>query len=134
MNFRVQSIKRGYCEIWANTRTGQRYQRLAAVQRDEKKDGGDGKWRWAARHDEPPFFMPWFTYAFDTRKECVENCEKWALKRMVDRAIAQQTEESPHWHSPRRDAWCNVTAFIWLFTSEELSDIKRRLMTFEEGA
>ena len=35
MRFRVKNIRNGYCEVWANERDGQRYQRLACVMRDK---------------------------------------------------------------------------------------------------
>lgn len=129
MRFRVQSIKPGYCEIWANEHTGQRYQKLAVVMRDESSNGKGESWHWSAKHDEPPFHMPFRTSEFRTRRECINDCKRWALKKMVERAIEKQTEESPHWHSPRRDAWNKVIS-SGLFTHEEVEEIKRRLEAF----
>ena len=126
MRFRVQNIRKGYCEVWANERDGQRYQKLATVMRDD-----DGSWRWSARHDKPPFFMPWYTYEFKSRRECINDCMKTALKSLVRHAIERQPKESQHWHSPRRDAWCDVERYMYLFDmAGEIEAIKRRLETF----
>jgi len=132
MRFRVQNIRKGYCEVWANERDGQRYQRLACVMRDKNTGGAGYVWVWSAKHNEPPFYMPFFTHEFDTRHEAVLDCEKWALKRLVERAIERQPKESPHWHSPRRDAWCDVRRHDYLFTHDELEEIDKKLKTFEE--
>jgi hypothetical protein len=128
MRFRAQRIQPGYCEIGANERDGQRYELLALVTYDDM----DKSWHWsAARHGKPPFYMPQYTRAFRLRRDCISDCKRVALLLLVGRAIAEQTKESPHWHSPRRDAWCTVSA-SHLFTQEELHEIKIRLMTFEE--
>ena len=132
MRFRVQNIRPGYCEVWANEFDGQRYQLLAVVMRDKNTGGAGYVWGWSAKHNEPPFFMPFFTYEFGTRREAVIDCKKWALKRLVERAIERQTEESPHWHSPRRDALCEVRR-SGLFTLDEQDEIEKRLTTFEEA-
>ena len=124
MRFRVQNIKPGYCEIWANEYPGQRYLRLALVMYDDEAK----TWHWSAK-SKPPLFMPHYSYEFRTRREAIVNCKRTALKMLVECAIAQQTEESPHWHSPRRDAWCDVMESN-LFTWEEEDEIKKRLMTF----
>lgn len=42
MRFRVQNIKKGYCEVWANERPGQRYECIAKVRRLENG------WHWLA--------------------------------------------------------------------------------------
>lgn len=132
MRFRVQNICKGYCEVWANEHDGQRYQRLACVMRDKSTGGAGYVWVWSAKHDEPPFYMPFFTYEFKTRHEAVLDCERWALKRLVEHAIEQQPKESPHWHSPRRDAWCDVSRHDYLFAHDELEEIDKRLKTFKE--
>ena len=126
MRFRVKNIRPGYCEVWANERDGQRYQLLAVVMRDD-----DMSWRWSARHNDSPFHMPFYTYGFATRRDAVRGCERAALRRLLERAIQQQPKESPHWHSPRRDALCEVRR-SGLFTLAELYEIEKRLTTFEE--
>ena len=130
MRFRVQNIRKGYCEVWANKYDGQRYQKLAVVRHENLPD--DKCWHWSAKENEPPFYMPRLTTAFPTRTMCVLDCEKWALKRLVERAIEEQPKESPHWHSPRRDAWCDVRRHDYLFAFDELEEIDKRLKTFEE--
>lgn len=133
MRFRVKNIRNGYCEVWANERDGQRYQRLACVMRDKSTGGAGHVWVWSAKHNEPPFFMPFFTTTFPTRTMCIEDCEKWAIKMLVRHAIERQPKESPHWHSPRRDAWHDVERHRHLFTMYgEMEAIKERLETFEE--
>lgn len=129
MNFRVQNIKPGYCEIWANTSHGARYQRLAVVMRDKSSNGKGESWHWSAKHDEPPFFMPSRTGEFCTRYECIIDCERLALKSLVERAIREQPQESEHWHSPRRDALSEVVASHF-FTPDEVAAISHRLNTF----
>lgn len=128
MRFRVKNIRKGYCEVWANERDGGRYQKLATVMRDD-----DGSWRWSARHDKPPFFIPWYAYEFKSRHECVNDCMKTALKMLVRHAIERQPKESKHWHSPRRDAWHDIKRHRHLFVMHgEIEAIKERLETFEE--
>ena len=123
MNFRVRNIKQGHCEIWANDRPGQRYRRIAKVKRLDS-----GGWRWLATdHDVLPDENH---VAQRTRLYCVIDCERWALKRLVERAIKEQTEESQFWCSPRRLALSNVHEFRWLFTFDEMEEIERRLKTF----
>ena len=124
MRFRVQNIRKGYCEVWANEHDGERYQKLAVVMRDD-----DGSWRWSARHDKPPFYMPWYTYEFNSRRKCINNCMRTALMRLVERSIEQQPKESQHYHSPRRDALFDVKR-SYLFNYGEMEEIKRRLETF----
>jgi len=124
MRFRVTNIKPGYCEIWANERDGQRYERIATVNRL------DNGWHWLATDYH---ILPEDNYvAQSTRLWCINDCKRTALKRLVERAISQQSKESQHWHSPRRDAWCTVSA-SHLFTQDELKEIKKRLTTFEEA-
>ena len=133
MRFRVQNVRKGYCEVWANEHDGRRYQRLAVVMRENLPD--DRCWHWSAKENKPPFHMPHITTAFPTRTMCIEDCERWALKRLVDRAIERQPKESQHWHSPRRDAWSDVERHRHLFTMHgEIEAIKERLETFEEEA
>lgn len=133
MRFRVQNIRPGYCEIWANKYDGQRYQKLAVVIHENLPD--DKSWHWSAKENEPPFYMPHSTTAFPTRTVCIEDCEKWALKRLVKRAIERQPKESQHWHSPRRDAWSDVERHRHLFAMHgEIEAIKERLETFKESA
>lgn len=124
MRFRVKSVRKGYCEVWANEHDGGRYQKLAVIVRDE------GMWSWHAKEHEPPFDMPFYTYEFETRRECIVNCMRTALKRLVEHAIEQQPHESPHWHSPRMDALCEVCRSR-LFTLKEEGEIEKRLVTFE---
>jgi hypothetical protein len=130
MRFRVKNIHKGYCEVWANESDGQMYQRLACVMRDKNTGGAGYVWVWSAKHNEPPFYMPFFTHEFGTRREAIIDCEKWALKMLVERAINQQPKESRHWHSPRRDALCAVTK-SHLFTRDELDAIEKKLVTFQ---
>lgn len=132
MRFRVQNISRGYCEIWVNERDGKRYRKLAVVRRDR-----DGSWHWAVRGGTAAPFEDWAaysdairTYALRTRRECILDCERCALMRLVDHAIERQPKESPHWHSPRRDAMADIRRSR-LFTKEEKEEIKSRLETFE---
>lgn len=125
MRFRVQNIRPGYCEIWANERTGQRYSRIAFVKRL------DNGWHWLA---DDYYILPEENYvAQSTRRDCINDCKRTALLRLVEHAIERQPNESKHWHSPRRDTWCTVTA-SHLFTQNELGAIKTRLTTFEEDA
>jgi hypothetical protein len=131
MRFRVKNIHKGYCEVWANESDGQMYQRLACVMRDKSTGGAGYVWVWSAKHNEPPFYMPFFTHEFGTRREAVIDCERWALKRLVELAIERQPKESWHWHSPRRDAFFDVER-SYLFTDEEMEEIAKMLMTFEE--
>lgn len=123
MRFRVQNIRPGYCEVWENERDGQRYKCIATVKRL------DNGWHWLAVDHH---ILPERNYvAQGTRRDCINDCKRTALSRLVAHAIEQQPNESPHWHSPRRDAWCTVTASR-LFTQDELKEIKKRLTTFEE--
>ena len=126
MRFRVKNIRKGYCEVWANERDGQRYERIAKVKRL------DNGWHWLATDY---YILPEENYvAQSTRRECVNDCMKTALKRLVERAIEQQPKESQHWHSPRRDAlsavYVNMYGHKLFFTPEEMDEIERRLETF----
>lgn len=124
MRFRVTNIKPGYCEIWANERDGQRYERIATVKRL------DNGWHWLATDYH---ILSEDNYvAQGTRRECIVDCMRTALSRLVTHAIEQQPKESRHWHSPRWDAWCTVTA-SHLFTQDELKEIEKRLTTFERN-
>ena len=126
MRFRVQNIRPGYCEVWANKYIGQRYWRIATVTRLDNNG-----WRWLA---EDYYILPEDNYvAQGTRRDCINDCKRTALLRLVEHAIEGQPKESKHWHSPRRDAWCTVKA-SHLFTQDELGEIKTRLTTFEEDA
>ena len=121
MRFRVQNIRPVYCEVWANEHDGQRYERIAVVTRL------DNGWHWLATNY---YILPEDNYvAQSTRRGRVNECKRTALKRLVEHAINQQPKESQHWHSPRNDAWCMVTA-SHLFTQEELRVIKKELITF----
>lgn len=129
MRFRVQNIRKGYCEVWANERDGQRYRWIAYVKR--LNDG----WQWlrVGRCVYRDGLLPDENHTIQrTRRDCVNDCMKMALKRLVNRAIEQQPKESPHWHSPRRDAWCDVSRHDYLFAHDELEEIDKRLKTFEE--
>lgn len=122
MRFRVQNISPGYCEIWANEYPGQRYSRIATVKRLD-----NGGWHWLSTDY---YILPEDNnVAQSTRRECVLDCKRTALKRLVEHATERQPEESPHWHSPRRDAWCDVRN-SHLFTWEEEEEIKKKLTTF----
>lgn len=123
MRFRVRSIRKGYCEVWANECDGQRYGRIATVKRL------DNGWHWLATDYH---ILPEDNYvAQSTRRDCINDCMRTALNRLVMRAIEQQPKESQHWHSPRRDAFFDVKRSC-LFTGEELEEIAKTLMTFEE--
>ena len=125
MRFRVQNIRPGYCEIWANERTGQRYRKIAIVKQLDNKG-----WHWLATDY---YILPEENYvAQSTRRHCIKDCKRTALMRLAEHAIDRQPKESPHWHSPRRDAWGTVTA-SHLFTQVELGAIKERLESFEES-
>ena len=129
MRFRVQNIRKGYCEVWANKRDGQRYRWIAYVKR--LNDG----WQWqrTGRCTYRDGLLPDENHTTQpTRRECVIDCMRTALKRLVERAIERQPKESPHWHSPRRDAWCDVRRHDYLFAHDELEEIDKRLKTFEE--
>ncbi len=123
MRFCVKKVRKGYCEVWANERDGQRYKLMAVIHRS--KDG----WRWNSvdYHVLPPSAKE----PFGTRRECVNDCMRTALKWLVEHAIERQPRESPHWHSPRRDAFFDVKR-SYLFTGEEIEEIAKTLMTFEE--
>jgi hypothetical protein len=123
MRFRVKNIRKGYCEVWANERDGQRYGRMAVIHRHK------GGWYWNSTdyHVLPPSTKE----PHGTRRECINDCMRTALKRLVEHAIERQPKESPHWHSPRRDAWCDVMR-SYLFTDEEMEEMAKMLMTFEE--
>jgi len=122
MRFRVKNIKKGHCEVWANERDGQRYERIAFVKRLDKG------WHWSATDY---LVLPEDNYvAQGTRRECIADCKRTALKRLVEHAIEQQPHESPHWHSPRRDALCAVED-SHVFTWEEREEIKGRLLAFD---
>lgn len=124
MRFRVRNVRYGYCEVWANERDGQRYGRMAAIYRN--KDG----WHWLATDC---YALPEKNYvAQSTRRECINDCMRTALKRLVEHAIERQPKESPHWHSPRRDAWCDVMRYDDLFSRVELEEMDKMLKTFEE--
>jgi len=126
MRFRVRSIRKGYCEVWANECDGQRYKCIATVKRL------DNGWHWLAVDHH---ILPEHNYvAQGTRRECICDCKKTALKRLVRHAIERQPMESQHWHSPRRDAWHDVKRHSYLFAMHgELEEIKKRLTTFEEA-
>ena len=125
MRFRVKNIRNGYCEVWANKHDGQRYERIAEVKRLDN----DG-WHWLATDY---YILPEENYvAQGTRHDCICDCMRAALKRLVERAIEEQPKESQHWHSPRRDAWCDVSRHDYLFAHDELEEIDKRLKTFEE--
>lgn len=122
MRFRVQNIKPGYCEIWANERDGQRYERMACVTRL------DNGWHWLATDYH---ILPEDNHvAQSTRRGCIVNCKRTALMRLVEHAIERQPKETSHWHSPRRDAMADVRR-SHLFTREEMEEMRRRLETFE---
>ena len=125
MRFRVKNIRKGYCEVWANERDGQRYERIAEIRRL------DNGWHWLATDYH---ILPEENYvAQSTRRECVNDCMKTALKMLVRHAIERQPKESQHWHSPRRDAWSDVERQRHLFTMHgEIEAIRERLTTFEE--
>lgn len=125
MRFRVTSIRPGYCEVWANERDGERYQKLAVIVRDE------GMWSWHAKEHEPPFDMPFYTREFEHRLACIIDCERTALIRQMKHAIERQPKKSKHWHSPRRDAFADMER-SHLFTLEELEQWAKRAHTFEE--
>ena len=125
MRFRVKNIRKGYCEVWANERDGQRYERIAEVRRLD-----NGGWHWLATNYH---ILPEENYvAQSTRRECVDDCMKTALKMLVRHAIERQPRESQHWHSPRRDAWSDVERHRHLFAMHgEIEAVKKRLETFE---
>lgn len=124
MRFRVQNVRKGYCEVWANEHDGQRYERVAVIHRHK------GGWHWNSTdyHVLPPSTKE----PHGTRRECVNDCMRTALKRLVEHAVERQPKESPHWHSPRRNAWCDVMRYDDLFSHVELEEIDKRLKTFEE--
>ena len=126
MRFRVKNIRKGYCEVWVNERDGQRYERISEVRRLD-----NGGWHWLATDY---YILPEENYvAQGTRRECVGDCMKTALKMLVRHAIEKQPKESKHWHSPRRDAWHDVWRYRYLFAMHgEIEAIKKRLETFEE--
>lgn len=126
MRFRVQNIRKGYCEVWANEHDGQRYERIATVKRL------DNGWHWLATDHH---ILPEENYvAQGTRHDCICDCKKTALKRLVRHAIERQPRESQHWHSPRRDAWHDVKRHSYLFAMHgELEEIEKRLTTFERN-
>ena len=124
MRFRVQNIRKGYCEVWANERDGQRYERIAKVKRLD-----NGGWHWLATDY---YILPEENYvAQSTSRECINDCMRTALKMLVRHAIERQPKESQHWHSPRRDAWSDVERHRHLFAMHgEIEAIKKRLETF----
>ena len=124
MRFRVKNIKPGYCEVWANTYDGGRYERIAIVRRLDN----DG-WHWAATDY---FILPEDNFvAQSTRRDCIIDCERTALIRQMKHAIEQQPRESEHWHSPRRDALADIDRSR-LFTRDEMEEMQRRLETFDD--
>lgn len=126
MRFHVKNIRSGYCEIWANERDGGRYGKVATV----NHYGIDG-WKWTTIGCESFLFdKPLLSKPHKTRRECILEFKKKALMRLVEHAIETQREESPHWHSPRRDALCEVNR-SHLFTLDEREEIEKRLVTFE---
>ena len=127
MRFRVTGIERGKCEVWANTHDGGRYEPLAFVLRD---DAGDGKaWHWSAKHNEPPFFMPFYTYGFKTRRGCINHCIRTALLRQAERAIEQvmaRPELNEILRSPTRHALHDMRRSR-LFSFVEMHEMRERM-------
>ena len=111
MRFRVKNISKGYCEVWGNE------QRMACVMYDE------GMWHWSAKHNEPPFFMPFYTYEFKTRRECVNHCIRTALLRQAKRAIEGGKGLS---HCPCRSALHDMQR-SHLFSSVEMHEMRERM-------
>ena len=131
MRFLVKNIRKGYCEVWANERDGQRYECIATVKRLDNGGWHCGGWHW---HSTDYYILPEVNYvAQSTRRECVNDCMRTALKKLVERAIERQPKDSQHWHSPRRDAFFDVKR-SYLFTGEEMEEMAKRLTTFEEEA
>lgn len=124
MKFRTQNVRKGYCEIWWNERDGQWYKRMAVIHRHK------GGWHWNSTdyHVLPPSAKE----PYGTRRECVNDCMRAALKRLVEHVIERQPKESQYWHSPRRDAWHDVRRYDYLFSCAELEEMDKRLKTFEE--
>lgn len=127
MRFRVTNIKSGYCEVWANTCDGGRYQKLAVVMRDEAGNGRGRTWHWSAKEKEPPFYMPFYTYGFRTRRECVNYCVRTALLRQAQRAIdGGKGFSGVNWHCPCRDALSDMRE-SGLFSIVELHEMRERM-------
>ena len=129
MNLNLCNISRGYAEVWMNGRPGERYRHIGSIVRDS----ADGRWAYCVHRGYEtvlPFCRP---SGYGTRRECWRELRRAAYTRQAERAIAEQTEESPHWHSPRRDAY-NDMFESGVFSVSELRGMRRRIKQFGEGA
>jgi len=121
VRFRVQNISKGQCEVWGNEYDGGRYQRVAFVLYDE------GMWHWSAKHNEPPFFMPFYTREFKIRRECINDCIRTALLRQAQRAIdGGKGLRRDMWHCPCRTALHDMQR-SHLFSIKEMHDMRERM-------
>lgn len=123
MRFRVRNVRKGYCEVWANERSGERYSQIATV-----RCVSNGSWLWQATDY---YLLPERNSVTQTTKrECIRDCERTALLRLVALAIKSQRRESVHFHSRRRDAGIAVDGSR-LFTMGERVEIWKRLESFD---
>ena len=87
MMFRVQNIRKGYCEVWVNTYDGGRYHLLANVKKGCGKD-----WCWSPSETPQVLIGP-----FTTRATCVKDCKRTMLALQMEHAIELRPKESEHW-------------------------------------
>ena len=128
MRFRVTNIRPGYCEVWANTFDGGRYDKLAEV----KQKGVDG-WCWDNYDWQPGIggFMGWggkqLSKGFKTRRECIIDCKRTALLRQAQRAIdGGKGLSREYWHCPCRNALWDMQR-SHLFSIVEMHEMRERM-------
>lgn len=120
MRFRVTNIRLGYCEVWANTHDGGRYEQIASVKRLDN----DG-WHWAAKDY---YILPEDNFvAQSTRRECIIDCKRTALLRQAQRAIdGGKGLSREHWHCPCRAALHDMQRSR-LFSIVEMHEMRERM-------
>lgn len=123
MRFRVRRRGPGSYELQANLHPGGRYQLLATAYRHPISPN----WCWdAPKYGEPPFYLPFDPRTHATHRDTIRHVKRLALRAQAERAIEAQTEPSPHWHSPRRDALADMTD-SGVFTIDELDKMEERM-------
>lgn len=123
MNIKVKNIKPGHCELWYNEKRGNRYEKLAII---NKLDNDTWHW-WPTCYtylpEEPP------VRSHRTRSEAILDCKRTALAKHFETALIRQPRPSQHYHSPRWDALMDI-AKSGCFSFDEQMEFKKRAETF----